>query len=190
MGRFMMSLDNAEKVIRTAMHLIEDNQNSNIRLNANGGNSILVVCEPIDEIDYIQAMNKLMPNDKYEIIHLNDLLCEFIAENRSDIEDSFEFLQSSINQIFKIPDGEEGKDLFQLIIKAIEHSLKISKIPVLVNAGTLYGCGIDNVHLMENDLVMKAIFPLIILYPATKEKDKLMFLGKRPSSKYRCMIVE
>jgi len=31
---------------------------------------------------------------------------------------------------------------------------------------------------MEHEVVMNAELPLIILYPATKEADKLMFLGK------------
>jgi len=42
---------------------------------------------------------------------------------------------------------------------------------------------------MENELVMKAKSPLIILYPATQEGEQLMFLNSRPASKYRCMIV-
>jgi hypothetical protein len=59
----------------------------------------------------------------------------------------------------------------------------------LIHSGALYGSGIDNIHLMENELVMKSNLPLIILYPATKEGEKLLFLSKRPASKYRCMIV-
>ena len=43
--------------------------------------------------------------------------------------------------------------------------------------------------LMENELVMKSKFPLIILYPATQDGEQLMFLNSRPASKYRCMIV-
>jgi hypothetical protein len=43
---------------------------------------------------------------------------------------------------------------------------------------------------MENELVMKSKLPLIILYPATQEGDRLMFLNTRPASKYRCMIVK
>ena len=64
------------------------------------------------------------------------------------------------------------------------------KTPILIHSGALYGSGIDNIHLMENELVMKSKLPLIILYPATQEGDRLMFLNTRPASKYRCMIVK
>ena len=56
------------------MRLVEANENSHISLNANGGNSILIVCEPLQEIDYIEAIQTLMTNDKYEIIELDKLL--------------------------------------------------------------------------------------------------------------------
>lgn len=185
-----MSLCNPENVIQTTMRLVESNGNSNIRLNANGGNSIIVVCEPLREGDYIKAIKDLMAPDNYEIIELNQLLSKFVTENRSDLEDSFGLLKGSIPQIFKTPEGEEGTDLFGLILQAIAGSLQANKIPVLINCGTLYGSGIDSIHIMENELIMKALLPVIILYPATREKDQLMFLSKRPASKYRCMIVD
>jgi hypothetical protein len=185
----MTNFQNPDNIIQAAMRLVESNENSNIRLNANGGNSILIVCEPDKELEYIKAINKLMKNNKYEVIDLNNLLNEFITQNKADIEDSFELLKGSIHQIFKIPNGEEGSDLFTLVIKAIAGSLQDKKVPVLINSGALYGSGIDNIHIMENELIMQASLPLIILYPATREKDKLMFLGNRPASKYRCMIV-
>lgn len=185
-----MSLNNPESIVQTTMRLVESNENSNIRLNANGGNSILIVCEPLEEFDYIKAINNSMTRDKYEIIDLNNLLNEFVGQNKTDLENSFELLKGSIQQIFKLPKGEEGSDLFGLIIKAIANCLQANKIPVLIHSGALYGSGIDNIDIMENNLIMKASLPLIILYPATKDKDRLMFLSKRPASKYRCMIID
>ena len=79
--------------------------------------------------------------------------------------------------------------MFKFILGKISNSYDNNKIPVLIHSGALYGSGIDNIHLMENELVMKSNLPLIILYPATKEGEKLLFLSKRPASKYRCMIV-
>ena len=185
-----MSLGNPQNVIQMTMRLVESNENSHICLNANGGNSILIVCEPLKEIDYIKAIRTLMTTDKYEIIELDKLLSQFVVENKEDIEDGFELLKGSIHQIFKTPSGEEGSDFLGLILQAIAESLKANKIPVLINAGSLYGSQISNIHIMENELIMRAALPLIILYPATKEHDKLMYLGKRPASKYRCMIVD
>ncbi len=128
-----MSLSNPENIIQTTMRLVESNENSHIRLSANGGNSILIVCEPLKEIDYIKAIQKLMTTDKYEMIDLNQLLCEFVKENKEDIEDGFELLKGSIHQIFKTPNGEEGSDLLGLILQAIANSLQENKIPVLIN---------------------------------------------------------
>ncbi len=186
----MTNSNNPESIILSAMRMVESNENSNIRLNANGGNSILIVCEPFREIDYIKGINQLMPSEKYEIIDLNHVLYEFVAVNQTSLEESFSLLKGSLHQIFKTPDGEDGPDLFGLILKAIEESLQEGKIPVLIHAGALYGTGIDNIHIMENDLIMQSALPLIILYPATREGDKLMFLSSRPASKYRCLILE
>ncbi len=185
-----MNSINPENMVLTTMRLVESDEKSHIRLNANGGNSILLVCEPDRELDYIQAITKLMPEDKYQVIDLGDLLCQFVVQNKSDLEEKFHLLQGSPHQIFKTPDGEEGSDYLGLILQAIDGSLKADKIPVLINTGTLYGSGIGSIHIVENDLVMRAKIPLIMLYPATWAQDTLMFLGKRPASKYRCMVVK
>ena len=186
----MTNLNSPESKVHSAMRLIESNENSNIRLNANGGNSILLVCEPHQEQEYINIIKKLMGPEKYELIDLNAILCDFVTTNKQNLDDSFELLKGSIPQIFKAPAGEQGPDLFGLILRAIESSLKTGKIPVLIRAGSLYGSGIDNIHIMENEIIMKASLPMIILYPATRDKDKLMFLGKRSASQYRCMVIE
>jgi hypothetical protein len=185
-----MSLRNPEQIIIETKRIVESDKRSEIRLNANGGNSILIVCEPERELDFIQAIEKLMTEDSYRIIDLNDLLNEFVESNKEVLEENFKLLKASINQVFKTPEGEQGSDLFSLIIKLLADSLKDNKIPVVIHAGALYGTDIDNIHIMESELIMRASLPLIILYPATKEKENLMFLSKRPASKYRCMIVD
>jgi len=185
-----MNLRNPDDVIQTAKRLVEADKRSEIRLNANGGNSILIVCRPDREMEYIKSINTLMTDETYDIIDLNDMLNNYVESNKKDLADSFELLKGSLHQIFKSPEGEDGNDLFSLVINRISSSLSVNKIPVLIHSGTLYGSGIDNIHIMENAMIMKAALPLIILYPATKDKDTILFLGKRPASKYRCMIVE
>ena len=185
-----MSLRNPEHAVQMTIRLVESEETSAIRLNANGGNSILVVCEPARELEYIQAMQNLMPADKYDIIDLSALLCNFVSQNRADIEAAFDLLQGSTQQIFKAPVGEERSDLFGMILEDIKKSQAANKVPVLIHTGVLYGTGIGNIHIMENEQVMRAPLPLVILYPATREQDALLHLGKRHASKYRCMIVE
>jgi hypothetical protein len=180
---------NSEKAIAQVMSLVKSDKKSEIRLNANGGNSILIVCPPNLEGIFIADIYNLMDNN-YTIIDLNILLVSFVEKNPSHIDEMFELLQGSVNQIFKAPEGETDPDLFSLIINEIDQALGNNKVPVIIHSGVLYGTGIDCIHIMENPLIMKSKLPLIILYPATLVGDQLMFLNSRPASKYRCMIVQ
>jgi hypothetical protein len=177
-----------EHLITQVKRLVESDKRSEIRLNANGGNSILLVCPPNLEHQFIVKLNELMGSE-YSIIDLNELLISFVESNKSHLADMFDLLRGSVHQIFKSPEGETGPDLFSIILSKIEKSINEDKIPVIIHSGALYGSGIDNIHLMESELVMKSKKPLIILYPATLDGDQLMFLNSRPASKYRCMIV-
>ena len=178
------------QAIISAKTLIESDRRSEIRLKANGGNSVLIVCDPMAETAYISQMKELLPAETYSFIDLNQSLIDFVIRHKEDITGLFDNLQSSIHEIFKAPAGEESDDLFKTIIRQIQQALDNNKVPVLINTGALYGSGIDNIHLMESKTVMSANLPLMILYPATKENDTLMFLGSRPSSKYRCAIIQ
>ena len=180
---------NPEHIITQLKRIVESDKRSEIRLNANGGNSILLVCPPILENKYIKKIMEMMPVDTYKVIDVNELLISFVETHKNDLAEMFDLLRGSVHQIFKAPDGETSPDLFKHLLKAIEETFNENKIPVLIHSGALYGSGIDNIHLMENELVMKAKLPLIILYPATQEGEQLMFLNSRPASKYRCMIV-
>jgi hypothetical protein len=179
-----------EQIIHETKRLVESDKRSEIRLNANGGNSIIIACEPQSELVYIKALNALMPKETYSIIDLDRLLHSFISTNKEEIKNGFDLLKGSIHQIFKIPEGEEGIDFFKMILNVIKENFQNNKVPILIRTGALYGTAIDNIHIMENELIMKAALPLIILYPAKREGEQLLFLGKRVASKYRCMIVE
>jgi len=186
----MEHLINAESVIMSVKRLVESDRRSEIRMSANGGNSVLVVCPPDQEQEFMNAIHLLMTTDTYSIIDLNDILIRFIEESGDDMDEKFDLLRGSIGQVFKTPSGETGSDLFGMIINTVSSAFEAGKIPVLIRAGALYGSEIDNIHIMESRQVMSSGIPLIILYPATHDGDKLLFLGHRPSSKYRCMIVE
>ncbi|MBK8623790.1 MAG: hypothetical protein IPN79_19060 [Saprospiraceae bacterium] len=184
----MSTAINPEHTISQVMRLVESDKRSEIRLNANGGNSILLVCLPSLENQYIVKINEMLGLE-YSIIDLNELLISFVDNNKSQLAEMFDMLRGSVHQIFKSPEGETGPDLFSMILSKIENAYNEDKIPVLIHSGALYGSGIDNIHLMESELVMKSKKPLIILYPASQDGDHLLFLNSRPASKYRCMIV-
>ena len=37
---------------------------------------------------------------------------------------------------------------------------------------------------------MDSHIQLVVFYPATIEGDQIMFLGKQPASKYRCIVIK
>ena len=185
-----MPLNNPAHIILEAKRLVEFDRRSEIRLNANGGNSILIICEPMKETEYIEHLTELLPADNFSFINLNQCLIDFVTNYKNELIELYDLLQSTTHEIFKAPAGEESNDLFKEIITQIHRTLEQDKVPVLINTGALYGTGIHNIHIMENEIVMKAALPLIILFPATIEPDKILFLGKQPASKYRCMIIQ
>ncbi|HHU96165.1 MAG: hypothetical protein QM293_08850 [Bacteroidota bacterium] len=184
-----MSLQNPDQVIFDTKQFINTAKGSEITQKANGGNSILIVCNPAKELEFIKSIYANMNDENYNIIDLNSLLVQFVEDNRSNLPTLFELRQSSLPHIFKLPDHEVGNDLFRTIIEAIKNSFDDGKIPVLINTGALYGSGIENIHIMEHEVVMKSSLPLIVLYPATYDGENLLFLSKRPASKYRCHII-
>jgi hypothetical protein len=178
-----------ENIIKEVNRLIQSDKRSEIRLNANGGNSILLVCPPEQEYEFIQVLETKLEGGVYAFIDLNQLLISFVEKNNDQLQDYFELLKGSVHQIFKAPEGEIAPDFFKYILSSVQQSFFENKILVLINVGALYGTGIENIRLMESELVMKSNKPLVILYPATQDGDQLMFLNSRPASRYRCMIV-
>ena len=176
--------------IQQVKKLVESKYKSEIILNANGGNSILIVCPPEQEQAYIKISRKILSDEKYDFIDINKLLIEFIEKHKEEILSKLYLLQSSLNQVFKSPPGEENTDLFNCIIERIEESFKSGKVPFLFSVGSLYGTGIDNIQIIEHEKVMNANSPLVVLYPAINTENKLLFLNSRPASQYRCMVIK
>lgn len=185
----MSSSTSPEYLISQLKRIVESNNRSEIRLNANGGNSVLLMCPPELEIQFIQKLDSLMPKDKYTIIDINEMLISYVHNHLAEIVEMFDLLKASVNQIFKAPEGEGSLDLFKTLLTAIRLAFEEGKVPVLINSGALYGSGIESINFIENELVMQSKLPLIILYPATKDGEHLVFLNSRRASKYRCMIV-
>lgn len=187
--KYIMPTSNPEHIIDMTKRLVESDKRTQIRLTAHGGNSLLIVCDPQEEASFIAAIKSKMESDTYAIINLNDLIIQYIESEKQTIEELFDLLKGSIPQIFKAPSGDSYPDLFRFIIEQIKEAFNQNKIPVLIRSGALFGSGIDNIHIIEDEVVMKSHIPLVILYPATYEGKELMFLSKRPASNYRCMIV-
>jgi len=126
------------------------------------------------ENEYITHLRNLLPDVSYTIIDLNKCLIDFVSEHKSELVELFNLLQSATQEIFKAPAGEESQDMFKKLCLRSKILLMRIRFLSFVNTGSLYGTGMHNIHLMENDIVMKASLPLIILYPATIEPDQIM----------------
>ena len=127
----------------------------------NGGKSILFVYPPRDEDAYV-------------------------AKAREELTDGYSFID--VRESFRLF-LDEGT-FFYALIERIKQVFAEGKVPVLVHTGALYGMNFSNINIMEHSAVMDSHIPLVVFYPATIEGDQIMFLGKQPASKYRCIVIK
>ena len=135
---------------------------------ANGGRSILFVYPPEDDDAYIAYARENFNSDEYSFIDLRTLFTEFVSEQ--GIEQFQENYKEFGNEVF-FSDNFYEETFFYYIIKAIENSYQMNKIPVLVHTGAIYGMGFSNINIMEHRIVMSAQLPLIAFYPATVDNS-------------------
>ena len=96
----MTQLNSLEYAAREIKRLVESARRSEIRLGANGGNSILVVCDPARDAEYSRHFEDSLPEETFKMIDLNKLLIDFVKDNKSEIIEDFSQLQTSFNEIF------------------------------------------------------------------------------------------
>ncbi|MFC1731452.1 hypothetical protein ACFL6I_14130 [candidate division KSB1 bacterium] len=157
-----------------------------LKLKANGGNTILFAYPPEDGAEYIQEARLLFP--ELYFIDVSILFVQFIDDfGLEDFIQYYKDFNTSTHLVFKSED--ESIDLFDRIISKIGDAFKNQKIPVLVRIGVLNGTGIENIQIMDHKAVMEASLPLVVFYPSRIEDNKLLFLGFRPASNYRCSMI-
>ncbi len=167
---------------------IQINNQNQLKLQANGGNSILFTYPPAEEHLYIERALEIF-KEQANFIDISRLLVKFIDQ------DGWESFKSYYNDFKNTPhlvfhSEDPSIDLFDLIIEEIETSCRANKLPILIRSGCLYGTGIENVNIMEHRSVMNLKRPLVIFYPARLEDDSIYFLNTRSASKYRCALIK
>ncbi|WP_075603946.1 BREX protein BrxB domain-containing protein [Saccharicrinis aurantiacus] len=168
---------------------LETTNREQLRRTANGGNSILFAYPPEEEDLYHAKMLELNSEENFSYIDIAKLLVEFINEDGwNNFESYYKDFADTPHLIFNSDDEES--DLMDLIVEQIAIAEEQNKIPVLIRTGALYGTGIENNNIMEHKTVMALKHPLIIFYPAKIENDHLYFLNFKPSSRYRCTVIE
>ncbi len=152
----------------------------------NGGKSILFVYPPKDEEAYIAKAREVL-TDGFELVDVRASFVRFLNDVGMDVfeENYKEFKQ----EVFFSQNFEEGT-FFAALIAQIKAVFAAGKIPVLLHTGTLYGMNFSNINIMEHPVVMESRVPLVVFYPATIEGEQILFLGKQPASKYRCIVIK
>lgn len=169
--------------LRAALH--EENR-TQLRRSANGGNTVLFVYPPAEEEDYIAEAKELYTDGHFiDVRKLFVKSIDFVSLN--DFKD---FYQSHISTPDVVFTNEDPSCLFSLIINEICAASLDGKTTFLIHTGALEGTGIENVNIMEHKSVMSQGIPLVIFYPASYRNDGLLFLNHKPSSKYRCKLVK
>ena len=167
---------------------LSENYISQIRLRANGGNSLLFDYPPEEELLYINKAKELLDPEKVEFIDLAKIFVSFIDQDGwEDFKEYYKDFKDTPDVIFN--SNDEENDYLKMILKEIETVQKKEKIPILIRTGALHGTGIGNTNIMEHKMIMYMTLPLVIFYPSRIENDNLMFLNFKPSSNYRCILV-
>ena len=118
MNQLMNTSLNPEYIITQLLRLVNSDKRSEIRLNANGGNSVLVVCPPSLEYQFIEKIWNWI-NKKFDIFKNTELLnrttlhVSEIRTDRSDIQ-------------FKIEESKSGEYDVEFSIENIDPETNIS----------------------------------------------------------------
>lgn len=166
--------------------ILENRDRTSIRIDAQGGNSILLVYSPVEEKVYIDRIQKEYP-DAY-FIDIAELFISYIDKTNPDRMAKYYYDTGEIVKQFKSQYIEN--DLETMIFHGIETAQQQGKIPVLIRTGALFGTGIENNNIMDSITVRQSLRPVILLYPATMSEDnRLKYLGFKPASDYRAIII-
>ena len=158
-----------------------------LKLDANGGNSILFVY-PNDE----DALYSAEAKQRYR----NSAIFVDIAKTLTDFQESIGIEE------FKELEEELGVDVyyrkgatdtfFEFLIQRLKQATTQGLPVFLVGTSAMANKGFHNIDIMEHAVVKAASVPLVFFYPSTQEGDKIYFLGdhNHVASQYRCRVIK
>lgn len=168
---------------------LEIQNRDQLRLKANGGNTIIFTYPPKEEALYLEKLQEISLENNFQLIDVATLLVEYIDQDGwDDFEAYYKDFKTTPHKVFNSDD--ETIDLMDNIIEAILEADQNDRIPVLVRTGSLYGTGIENLHIMEHESIMELTHPLVVFYPSKIENNTLYFLNFKSASKYRGIVIE
>jgi hypothetical protein len=170
-----------------ALHL---ENRSQLKLVANGGNTILFTYPPNEENSYLHKAVELFDDLLYTIIDVSKLFIEYIDGDSIDsFLELYRDLEPTSYKAF-FDKNDPHVDLFDKVTQSIMEASKNGKIPILIRTGIFYGTGIENINVTDHKDIMTLEHPLVIFYPGEMDGDNHHFLNAKQASKYRCTIIE
>lgn len=158
-----------------------------LRLDANGGNSILFVY-PNDEDSLYISEAKRRFNGKAIFVDVAKALTDYQEE--IGIE-TFKELEDELGVEVYYRKGATDT-FFEYLVNRIALAAS-QQLPVfLVATSAIANKGFSNINIMEHPTVKSAKQPLVYFYPSVQEGDKIYFLGDKNhvASKYRCRVIK
>lgn len=163
-----------------------------LRLDANGGNSILFVYPNEEDALYV-AEAKRRFNGKAIFVDVAKALTNF--QDEIGLEKFNRIAKRMRNSIYyrQLPDGNVAEDcFFNYLINLLKSASQYDKPIFLIGTSAIANKGFSNINIMENPTVKAAKQPLVYFYPSVQEGDKIYFLGDKNhiASKYRCLVIK
>ncbi len=165
---------------------LEQGNRSQLKREANGGNTILFSYKPEEEQLYINKALELFP--EHYLIDISEIIVKAIdAVGLNEFKEYYTDFINTPDQVFK---NDDPSSFFMIIIEEIQKAADSGKMPFIIRTGVLFGTGVDNVNIMENNAVMNSKHPVVIFYPSSYQQDNLLFLNFKQASKYRCKLIK
>ena len=158
-----------------------------LRLDANGGNSILFVYPNEEDSLYITEAKRRF-NGKAIFVDVAKALTDYQEEIGME---TFKELEEELGVEVYYRKGATDT-FFEYLVNRITLAAS-QQLPVfLVATSAIANKGFSNINIMEYPAVKLAKQPLVYFYPSVQEGDKIYFLGDKNhvASKYRCRVIK
>ena len=104
---------------------------------------------------YIEEGKQRLDADRFVFIDIREALTEYINNiGKKTFDDMYENFGKEVYRSENSPKGT----FFYFLMEKIGEVLNADKSPVLVHTGTLYDLDIQNIHIMEDEIVLRATF--------------------------------
>lgn len=157
-----------------------------LKLDANGGNSILFVYpNEEDNLYVVEAKRRFRENAVF--VEVAQTLTDFQEEMGLE---TFKELEEEIGTDVYYRKGATDT-FFEYLVNRITLAAAQGLPVFLVGTSAIANKGFSNINIMEHESVKAASQPLVYFYPSTIEGDKIYFLGdhNHVASKYRCRVI-